>query len=324
MSGYLELPDGGLLGVKHGLVFGRVAGCDVVVNDTKASRRHARLIVEAGVVEIEDMDSSNGTLLNGKSIERRMMRDGDEVRIGKTVIKYREGVLPGSRAKSRSSGGSASIFEDEDDLFADSSSQSSAPPAATPPAATPPAATPPAASPPPPVAPPPPRPVTPPPAAPSPVARPSDDLLDDGNDLFGGEPAPAKAPERPPEPVRPPPPSRAPVSGNVVEFEDEVVEVERAPAPAPPPPVRRESEPVIEVRKPRQDTPAGKAKPASGGAGDVAGTSGRILQYSKKAGGKNPLGDDLGQMSGGMRLLVVLGVIAVGGGVVYGIMTAMQ
>ncbi|HIE70987.1 MAG TPA: FHA domain-containing protein [Planctomycetes bacterium] len=313
MSGYLELPDGGFLGVKHGLVFGRVASCDVVVNDTKASRRHARLIVESGVVEIEDMDSSNGTLLNGKSIDRRMLRDGDEVRIGKAVIKYREGVLPGSQSKSRSSGASASIFEDDDDLFGDSSSQNSAPPAAASPAAVTPSPAPP---------PPPARPVTPPPAEP-PAARPSDDLLDDGDDLLGSEPAPAKAPEPvQPTPVQPPPPNPAPTSGNVVEFEDEVVDVEKAPAA--PPPARRASEAVVEVRKPRQDPPAAKAKPASGGAGEVSGTSGRILQYSKKAGGKSALGDDLGQMSGGMRLFVVLAVVAVGGGVVYGIMTAMQ
>lgn len=328
MSGYLELPDGGFLGVKDGLVFGRVAACDIVVNDTKASRRHARLIVDAGVVEIEDMDSSNGTLLNGKPVTRRMIRDGDEVKIGKTVIKYREGPLPGSRASRKSSGGSASIFEDDDDLFADSAS-SAAPAKPTPPPAAPPSP----AAPPKPAAPP--RPATPPtpaaapkpaaapptpPAAPKPAPSSSDDLFDDDDDLFGDS-------SSAPEPVKAPPPSNPapsnPAASNVVEFEDEVVEVERAaPPPKPAPLPSRSADPVVEVRATRQEPVAGK-KPAADG-GEVSGVSGRILQYSKKSSGKNPLGDDLGQMSGGMRLLIVIAVIAVGGGIVYGIMTAMQ
>ena len=36
------------------------------------------------------------------------------------------------------------------------------------------------------------------------------------------------------------------------------------------------------------------------------------------------LGDDLGQMSGGKRALLVLLVVAVGGGIVYGVMTALR
>lgn len=243
MSGYLELADGAFIGVRDGLVLGRVSACDVVVNDTKASRRHARLIIEAGVVEIEDMNSSNGTLLNGKPVDRRLIRDGDEVRIGKTVIIYREGTLPGAKSTTRSTSGASVIFDDDDDLLGD------------------------------------------------------DDLL---------TPPPAK-----------------PAPTNVVEFEDEVVEVQQAPAPThrEPEPVRRRQEPVVEVRKSQPAAP-GTAKPAAGD--DVIGSSQRVLQYSKKASGKNPLGDDVGQMSGGMRLLVVVGVLAIGGGIVYGIVTAMR
>ena len=285
MSGYLELADGAFIGVRDGLVLGRVSACDVVVNDTKASRRHARLIVEAGVVEIEDMNSSNGTLLNGKPVDRRLIRDGDEVCIGKTVIIYREGALPGAKSTNRSASGAPVIFDDDDDLFGDS--PSSAPPIAAEP-----------------------RQNTPAPKAPmpKPAPRASDDLLGD-DDLFGDDST-----------TTPPPAKPAPT--NVVEFEDEVVEVQQAPAPTrrEPEPVRRRQEPVIEVRKSQPAAP-GTAKPAAGD--DVIGSSQRVLQYSKKASGKNPLGDDVGQMSGGMRLLAVVGVLAIGGGIVYGIVTAM-
>ena len=301
MSGYLELPDGAFIGVRDGLVLGRVSACDVVVQDTKASRRHARLIVEAGVVEIEDMNSSNGTLLNGKPVERRLMRDGDEVRIGKTVIVYREGPMPGSSAsRSSSSSGGGGIFDDDDDLFADSSSSSTLADSArpTPPSEPEPELIQPRSQ--------------PKPAASEPPAEPANDDPFGDDDLLGGDDLGS-------DPV---PPRAAPT--NVVEFEDEVVEVQQ-PAPKAPEPVRRPAEPVVEVRK---SEPSGQQRGA-GGAGkpaadDVVGTSGRILQYSKKSSGKNPLGDDLGQMSGGMRLLVVLGGLAIGGGIIYGILIAMQ
>lgn len=90
MVGYLELPDGKTVDVADGLVLGRTSSCAVVLKDNKASRRHAQLIVAGSVVEIEDLESSNGTLLNDKPITRRMLRDGDVIQIGATRITYRE------------------------------------------------------------------------------------------------------------------------------------------------------------------------------------------------------------------------------------------
>lgn len=87
MSGFLRTPDGVERGVHDGLTIGRV-GCDVVVDDDKASRKHARIIVDAGVVEIEDLDSRNGTLLNGQRVTRRVLRDGDTVQIGTTSLVF--------------------------------------------------------------------------------------------------------------------------------------------------------------------------------------------------------------------------------------------
>ncbi len=90
LNGYLLLPDGHRVPVAHGLTIGRVDGCDLRLEDPKASRHHARLIVEASVVEIEDLGSSNGTRLNGKEIQRRMLRSGDVIQIGTSLIIYRE------------------------------------------------------------------------------------------------------------------------------------------------------------------------------------------------------------------------------------------
>ncbi|MHC5064137.1 MAG: FHA domain-containing protein, partial [Planctomycetota bacterium] len=59
-KGFLELADGRQVEIANGLTIGRVAGCGLVLDDKKVSRQHARVIVERGVVEIEDLDSSNG------------------------------------------------------------------------------------------------------------------------------------------------------------------------------------------------------------------------------------------------------------------------
>ncbi len=120
MSGYLSLADGRCLPIRDGFVIGRTAECDLSIDDGKASRRHARIAVEAGVVEIEDLGSSNGTLLNGKPVARRLLREGDEVQIGKTVITYREGAVPGASgtgAAAASATRRAEVVDDDNDLF---------------------------------------------------------------------------------------------------------------------------------------------------------------------------------------------------------------
>ncbi|MFY9346040.1 MAG: hypothetical protein WAT39_26355, partial [Planctomycetota bacterium] len=99
----------------------------------------------------------------------------------------------------------------------------------------------------------------------------------------------------PPAPTPPPPAPARPSS--VVEFADEVVEVRKP------------------VAKPEPAT-AASGKAAAGPA--IAATSSRILQFQKKTGGPGGLlGDDFGQLSGGMRGLLVLGVLALGAGIVF-------
>ncbi len=86
LNGYLLLPDGQRVPIADGLTIGREDGCDVCLQDPKASRHHARIIVEGSVVEVEDLGSSNGTRLNGKAIRRRVLRSGDVIQIGTSLI----------------------------------------------------------------------------------------------------------------------------------------------------------------------------------------------------------------------------------------------
>jgi hypothetical protein len=63
-------------------------GCDINIADPEVSRRHATLHSEGGVVTIEDLESTNGTFVNGERITgKRQLAEGDEVRLGATVWK---------------------------------------------------------------------------------------------------------------------------------------------------------------------------------------------------------------------------------------------
>jgi hypothetical protein len=66
---------------------GRDPACDLVLSDSKCSRRHA--VIEAGPtgLAVRDTGSANGVFLNGKKIERAALEDGDLIRMGEVIIK---------------------------------------------------------------------------------------------------------------------------------------------------------------------------------------------------------------------------------------------
>ena len=97
MEVFLSLSDGRLYRVRDGMTIGRYETNDVVLDDKKASRRHARVLLDHGVAEIEDLGSDNGVLLNGERVDRRVLRAGDEIRIGATTLRFVEDP-PGARA----------------------------------------------------------------------------------------------------------------------------------------------------------------------------------------------------------------------------------
>ncbi len=67
---------------------GRDAGNDIALPDEAASARHATLEVHDGEWFIEDLGSTNGTLVNGVRIERReRVRPGDEIAIGRIALR---------------------------------------------------------------------------------------------------------------------------------------------------------------------------------------------------------------------------------------------
>ncbi len=75
-----------------GGVMGRSRDCDVVLEDTGVSRRHAVLRPRGEVWTIEDLGSTNGVLLNGSEIHgEQELREGDVLQLGSTEIDFELG-----------------------------------------------------------------------------------------------------------------------------------------------------------------------------------------------------------------------------------------
>lgn len=66
--------------LKTSTVIGRSSDCDITLAASHLSRRHATLIVKGGQLYVKDLDSSNGTYLNGKRVGEAKIKRGDELR----------------------------------------------------------------------------------------------------------------------------------------------------------------------------------------------------------------------------------------------------
>jgi pSer/pThr/pTyr-binding forkhead associated (FHA) protein len=88
---HLRILQGPSFGQEHsvppeGLTFGRSGSSDVVILDDKLSRKHCRFLYRAGNLAVEDLDSSNGTRVNGVEVRESQLKTGDAIAIGDTVI----------------------------------------------------------------------------------------------------------------------------------------------------------------------------------------------------------------------------------------------
>lgn len=71
-------------------IVGRGATTDITIWDVRASRAHARIAKRGDGYEVADLNSSNGTLLNGDPLDMtpRPLSPGDRIRIGATVLQF--------------------------------------------------------------------------------------------------------------------------------------------------------------------------------------------------------------------------------------------
>jgi sigma-B regulation protein RsbU (phosphoserine phosphatase) len=79
---------------------GRSADQDLVLKESFASRRHATITRKNGAFELLDQNSSHGTYLNGKRVERAKLRAGDTLQFGSTNGSSFRLILPGAESMS--------------------------------------------------------------------------------------------------------------------------------------------------------------------------------------------------------------------------------
>src|SRR5215467_3256375 len=80
---YLEYQGDGIELPVGETVIGRDVGCALRFNDPSVSRRHVRLVRRADEVFAQDLGSTNGTLVNGRSLTSAVrVEDGDSIDLG--------------------------------------------------------------------------------------------------------------------------------------------------------------------------------------------------------------------------------------------------
>lgn len=84
----IEIGDQRWLLTKPVTVLGRGSEADIILDDTGVSRTHLELKVTPSGVIATDLGSTNGTFVEGHRIDAATLLDGNQIRIGRTVIYF--------------------------------------------------------------------------------------------------------------------------------------------------------------------------------------------------------------------------------------------
>ncbi len=80
---------GSVISVGQGLTIGRAASCEIAIDDGYMSHRHARISGSGGQAYVEDLGSTNGTFVNGRLLESKvLLKPRDMVRAGSFEFRY--------------------------------------------------------------------------------------------------------------------------------------------------------------------------------------------------------------------------------------------
>ena len=70
------------------VTIGREEGNTIQVNDERVSRFHVKIQADQDKIVITDLESTNGTKINGEDIQLRILRYGDTIMVGRTVLLF--------------------------------------------------------------------------------------------------------------------------------------------------------------------------------------------------------------------------------------------
>jgi chromosome segregation ATPase len=73
---------------------GRAAGCELHIDSSSVSRHHALILAGTREAIIEDLNSTNGVVLNGRKVTRQVLNDGDILTIGDIQFRYLAKLAP--------------------------------------------------------------------------------------------------------------------------------------------------------------------------------------------------------------------------------------
>jgi len=90
-AGALVLPDGRRIQLGDDPVrIGRLPDCAIALSDSQVSRHHAEVRKAEHGFAVVDLDSLNGTMVNGVVVRDQTLADGDVISVGETAIRYEE------------------------------------------------------------------------------------------------------------------------------------------------------------------------------------------------------------------------------------------
>ncbi len=92
----LVVINGADLGKKYNLtqnatIIGRSSKVDIVIDEESISRNHAVIETEGDGIIVRDLGSTNGTYVNDQTITSHRLREGDLVKVGRTIFKFISG-----------------------------------------------------------------------------------------------------------------------------------------------------------------------------------------------------------------------------------------
>lgn len=90
---FVVISDSSGMEIKHQIktsecILGRGEGSDIIINDPEVSRKHCAIDIYENKFVIRDLESTNGTYLNDTRIKEDLLKEGDRIRIGNTLLTF--------------------------------------------------------------------------------------------------------------------------------------------------------------------------------------------------------------------------------------------